>query len=127
MRRRTFLMLVLSAVVAPVGCLRQRQIQYRLDQQKQLLDPMVGVATREDILGQFGIPNKKAHLGNTEVWEYHRSLGTQVSGDIFETAPNLYGTSSFAGERPYETFDQVTFTFSKNDGILKNWHSYVQR
>ena len=109
---------------------RELGIEVWEDKRKTWIPPRFNIAPTQDviILGQFGIPDKKAYLGNTEVWEYHRSLGTQVSsGDTFGTPPNLYGTSSFAGERPYETFDQVTFTFSKNDGILKNWHSYVQR
>ena len=109
-----------------VGC-AQIQVNNRLQEYKVMLDPMIGVATMDDIATRFGVPVRTVKLGSSEVWEYHKSFGVRGTANAYTpTSYNQYGVSTFAQGRSHEVYDKVTVTFD-NSGILKNWNAYVQR
>ena len=104
------------------GC-RQMQINSRLEEYKNIYDPLVGVATKEQIIQSIGLPTRKQIVGNVEVWEYHQSFGAR--GSAYAHSP-YNSSSAYASGSSYEVYDKVTLTFN-SDGVLQNWTAYVQR
>jgi hypothetical protein len=104
------------------GC-AHLQVDARLAEYKEILESLTGVATKDDILIKFGIPEKKSITENLEVWEFHRSYGTRWSAQAYSN-PYGYSTTAYGGSR--EVYDQLTLFFD-NSGLLENWKVYVQR
>ena len=119
MRKSTIFLLPLLLF----GC-AQAQVNNRLQAIEIAIRPLVGVATKEMIATQYGIPARKTQLGTLEVWEYRQSFGSRSSGNAYVNPYNPYAVS--AAGRQWESYDKVTFTFGK-DGILQSFKSYVQR
>ena len=94
-------------------------VNQRLAEYKETLDPLVGSATREDMVLRFGMPDKKEQLGKIEVWHYQQSFGTRGGAYV------PYG-SNYAISRAHEVYDSVTLMFNE-EGTLINWRAYVQR
>ena len=104
------------------GC-AQMQANSRLQEYKEIFNPLIGVATKEQIVQRMGLPTRKQSVGNVEVWEYHQSFGTR--GRAYAYSPYNSG-SAFATGSSHEVYDRVTLTFDSN-GILQNANFYVQR
>ncbi len=91
------------------------------------LDPLLGVATKDDIAARFGIPDRTAQLGSSDVWEYKKSFGVRGAASAYTpTSYNQYGVSTYAQGRSHEVYDDVTLMFNQS-GVLSNWKAYVQR
>ncbi|QBR01142.1 hypothetical protein [Paraburkholderia pallida] len=65
----------------------------------------VGVATRNDVVLQLGIPSRKSDAGDFEIWSYQYTKRASV-GIVFVGVP--VGSTKTA-----------SFYFDKNSGILK--------
>ena len=104
------------------GC-AQMQAHSRLQEYKEAYGPLIGVATKEQIVQSIGLPTRKQIVGNVEVWEYHHSFGAR--GGAYAYSPYNSG-SAFATGSSHEVYDRVTLTFDSN-GILQNANFYVQR
>jgi len=104
------------------GCAHQ-QANTRVNEYKVMLDPLIGVSSKDDIIVQFGIPQRKSSTDNLEVWEYHKSFGTKGSAQGFS---NPYGYNTTAYGRSHEVYDKVTLIFDDSD-LLYTWKVYVQR
>jgi len=111
-----FILLIFS------GC-AHLQVNERLTEYKEQLDPLIGVATKDDMLILFGIPQRKSSTDNLEVWEYHQSHGTKGHSQAYS---NPYGYTTTAYGRSYEVYDKCTLFFD-GSGLLKRWKAYVQR
>jgi outer membrane protein assembly factor BamE (lipoprotein component of BamABCDE complex) len=117
----------LFAMVAILTGCAAMFVNSRLREYKTMLDPMLGTATKDDIVARFGMPARTAQLGQGEVWEYRRSFGVRGTGNAYSGNPyNPYGRSTFAYGQTHEVYDQLTFTFDRQ-GVLQNWQAYVQR
>lgn len=116
---KNFLLLCLFALL--VAC-AQIQTQERLKEYQTTLDPLVGQATQEDIVRQFGPPQERKTYGALEIWTYHQSFG--MRGGAYVSPYNQYGT--YASTRAHEVYDRVTLTFN-SAGRLDSWRAYVQR
>ncbi len=113
-----FLMLLISIPFS--GC-AQIQANNRAQEYKDLIEPGIGSATKEQVVQLWGLPTRKLNVGDLEVWEYHLSFGTR--GGAY-TSYNRYSAASFG--RSHEVYDQVTLTFNSSD-ILIAYKVYVQR
>jgi hypothetical protein len=112
--------LVATSVIA-TGCLQQ-QVNDRIKEYQALLDPKIGVATREDMIRQFGAPQDRQTVGSLEVWTYHMSFGSR--GGAYISNPSQFG--GFASTASREIYDRLTLTFEAH-GYLKDWRVWVQR
>jgi hypothetical protein len=104
---RKVLFLAIACLVL-TGCATtggQDPAALKADEYKKMLDPMLGVATKADITGQFGEPLTREKVGDNEVWHYRKSFGTNWN---------------------WEIFDEFKFEFD-NGGVLRKWEANVQR
>lgn len=99
------------------GC-AQIRVQKQLEEYEEQFNPLIGVATKENILLDYGIPTRKESLNDIEVWEYRKTRGVQ-GGAYFN---NQTGTAFGGG---HEVYDKITFTFKSE--VLHRWKAYVQR
>jgi len=118
----TIFSLALFCLIIFPSCAHQ-QATSRVNEYKEMLDPLIGVASKDDILVQFGIPQRKSNTENLEVWEYLQSFGTRASAQGFS---NPYGYNATAYSRSHEVYDKVTLYFDDSD-LLHTWKAYVQR
>ncbi len=87
-----------------------------------MLDPMVGTASQEDVVRQFGAPVDRQRVGSLDIWTFHQSFGTR--GGAYVTPYNSAG--AYATGQAHEVYDRLTLTFGPR-GILESWRAYVQR
>jgi len=120
---RKFIIILLS--LSLFGC-AQMQIKQRVQEIDAQMRPLVGVATREMIADQFGIPARKSQLGTSEVWEYHQSFGSRSRSNANAYYNNPYNVYASGRGSQWEAYDRATLIFGK-DGILKSYNGYVQR
>jgi hypothetical protein len=104
------------------GCAHQ-QATSRVNEYKELLDPLVGVANKDDILLKFGIPQRKSKTEKLEVWEYKKSFGTRGNAQAFSN-PYAYNTTAYG--QSHEVYDEVILFFDESD-LLYSWKAYAQR
>ena len=117
---------IFAGLLLLIGC-ASMQVNSRLQEYKSKLDPMLGKATKDDIVAMFGMPSRTAQLGNSEAWEYHRSFGVRGGANAYTPNPrNPYGVNTYASGQSHEVYDQLTLTFDQN-GVFQNWQAYVQR
>jgi hypothetical protein len=121
MRELAVIVLALTALGFSPSC-KQMAANNRIETYTEMLAPMVGVATMDDIVLQFGAPVDQQELGTLEVWTYHQSFGTR--GGAFISPYNQGG--QFASGQSYEVYDRLTFTFEAS-GVLHSYRVYVQR
>jgi len=107
---------VLSAVV--VGGCAGDSSQKRYEGYRQVLTPMVAVATREDCVRKFGIPTRKEQLGTLEVWQYAKAYGAKTVGYSGGKSDVPGVESGFA--------DDLTLIFDA-DGRLQSWRAEVRQ
>lgn len=113
---------LLSAVsfICP-GC-AQAMINDRLKEYESTLKPLLGTATKEDIVRRYGAPQDRQTAGSLEVWTYHLSYG--VRGGAYVATPSQYG--GFATTNSYEIYDRLTLMFNST-GYLDSYKVWVQR
>ncbi len=120
---------VLVLLVVTFSC--NLQTERRLNRYEQQLNPMVGVATKEDVVRQFGIPFQKDQVGQSEFWAYHFSYGTQTktytpNQQVRGTGPGAAISRGLNQLKPRaisnsrESFDDLLLEFDES-GILKSW------
>ena len=112
----------MALVLAFLSSCVQIAVDKRLQEYKAIFEPMLGSATKEDIVRRFGAPQDRQFVGSIEVWTYHRSFGTR--GGAYVPPYNQYGT--YASTQSHEVYDRITLTFNAA-GMLDSWNAYVQR
>ena len=90
---------------------------------KQILDPMLGIATKTDIRNRYGEPLRKEQRENTERWHYRKHFGAYKTGS---SEPRDDRLSQPGNSDIWEVFDELNFEFDGN-GILRKWEVNVQR
>ncbi len=124
--RQTLTGITLLVVIVLVSGCAAMQAKSQLKNYSDMLNPILGVATKRDITARFGMPTRTASIGNGEVWEFHQSFGIRGGFSSYTPqSPNAYGPTYTHGQSR-EVYDKVTLIFDEN-GILQNWRAYVQR
>lgn len=113
-------LIVLAVALTVLGACARGRVNHRLREYKTMLEPMIGVSTRENIIERFGPPLQREQIGSLEVWKYHRSYGNRT------TAIKYGNRYSPAHAVSHEVYDELTLTFGRN-GVLRSWNAYVQR
>ena len=90
---------------------------------KQILDPMLGIATKTDIRNRYGEPLRKEQRENAERWHYRKHFGAYNTGS---SEPRDDRLSQPGNSDIWEVFDELNFEFDGN-GILRKWEVNVQR
>ncbi len=98
-----------------------------VNQYQEMLDPMVGTATKESFASSWGLPDRKESVGDLEIWMYRRSLGMKTNATINTQQSSRYHQyPNYSSSNTYEMYDEITLTFGSN-GILKTWSCNVRR
>jgi hypothetical protein len=105
-----FLSLILAAAFLLTGCVFQRS-----EDATRALQKMVGMK-KEQVLACMGPPAKKAHEGETDVWNYHSTNGDHdYAGD-----KHKYGNDTFGFAEGYRYFCDVNVVMT--NGVVAAVH-----
>ena len=102
--------------VSAVGC-RQMQVDARLKEYSNALDPELGRATKADVVRQLGMPERCEPAAGHEFCRFRTSYGQQANAQA-------YGSTAAASS--HEVFDQVDAEFDQK-GTFISWRANVQR
>jgi len=107
------LLSLILCMIMSVGCASQTaEEKYR-----KTLDPLLHHASKQDIIGMYGMPTRTSTIDGQEVLYYKKSYGTR------STHAGRYGVGAGAS---FESYDALTFIFDEK-GILVNYHVECRR
>jgi hypothetical protein len=106
------LLLLLSGCAAIAADSRRSELHRELD-------PLKGRLTPERCAQQWGPPDKRDAIGESEYWTYVREYGAR-----HHVIQNSY-TGQVYGGRSTSRYDKIVLEF--RDGFLFNWRADVQR
>jgi len=112
---RKFYLLILPVVFVFFSC-AQIQVNNRLSELKETLDPLINIASKEDMVRMFGMPDRIENIGGSEFLHIRISYGMKGLG----TSGSWLSTAS-----AWERYDDITLEF--RNGKLFSWRAYVQR
>jgi hypothetical protein len=116
MRAKFSRQLVVALLAVESGCVLLSACHSRpslAEQYSTRLSPMVGHATKDDVVREYGIPTAKQTFGTTEVWEYRTSKGVQTKGGLLHSAYSR------------EFYEKLTVAFDFA-GVLRSWSLETQ-
>jgi hypothetical protein len=96
----------------------------KADKYKQILDPMLGIATKADIMSRYGEPLRKERVGDNELWYYKKTFDAYKTG--YSEPADSRASRPGVSKDSWEIFDELKFEFDKNS-ILSKWEVNVQR